>query len=422
MTANIPEKVIHFLVVDDDEHSRATVVEYLRSMGHQKITEARDGAEASKFLDRDSSINFIISDWDMPLMNGLNLLHRVKGNPRRAHQPFLIMTSPVSQEAEKIVAAAENLVDAYVIKPFRSQTLKDKIDKILQTPVRGPQKQALVVDDDPDAREMIIEYLKNMGFKDVLGMADGKIALDYLVQNPSRVGLIVSDWEMPEMNGIELLKHCKAMKSLIDIPFLMITSQSSIERMKIMQAAKANVDHYLLKPFSGSDMRKRVEVLLEKARTRGQVQELLIQGQDHYEHARLQSAQKSFEEALALDADQDIALRGMGDVLVKLKGMEAALPYYKKAVEANPVNPKGYIKLAMAYEQVGLIEKALALLQSALLNISFSADLHFHLGRLYNKKNMVIEAQSEFEKTLEIQLDHQEARLMLEMIVGTRKE
>ena len=77
-------------------------------------------------LERDPSINFIISDWDMPLMNGLTLLQRIKSDPGKANLPFLIMTSPISQEAEKVMLAAENMVDGYLIKPFRSQALQRK--------------------------------------------------------------------------------------------------------------------------------------------------------------------------------------------------------------------------------------------------------------------------------------------------------
>src|SRR6185437_10420815 len=139
----------------------------------------------------------------------------------------------------KVIMAAESSVDAYIIKPFRSQMLKDKIDKILQLSVHGPAKEAVVVDDDDDARAMIMEYLKQLGFKNIHSFTGAKEALSHLQQSRDMVGLIVSDWEMPDMNGLELLKACKQSQALAEIPFLMITSQSSVERMKVLQAAKA---------------------------------------------------------------------------------------------------------------------------------------------------------------------------------------
>ena len=410
----------HFLVVDDDANSLATMVEYLQQLGFAKITSAKDGAEAARKLEMDPTINFIISDWEMPLMNGLSLLQRVRSLPDRAGIPFLIATSPVSQEQEKVVLAAENMVNAYVIKPFRMQTFKDKIDRLMELAASGRDKIVLVVDDDDDARAMVVEYLKQLGFVNVTQHKDGKAGLEWLGNNAAKVGMIISDWEMPQMNGIELLKACKSDKVLSEIPFLMITSQSSMERMKVMQAARANVDDYLLKPFTGQDLKKRVNIVLERARSRSKIALIVVEAIGHMDASRYQKAKELFETAFKVDPENDVVLRGLGDSVQKTKGVEASIPYYRKAVEANPINPKGYLKLAQAYEQVGWLDKAVALLQTANIQVGFSAELHYQLGWVYHKKGMIPQAKVEFEKTLEIQIDHQEARLMLEMIGSGR--
>ena len=88
----------------------------------------------------------------------------------------------------------------------------------------------------------------------------------------AEVGLVVSDWDMPELNGLQLLQTCKGSSQLKEIPFLMITSQSSIESMKVVQAARSSVDDYLLKPFSLGDIRKRIEGIIDKERTKTEVQ------------------------------------------------------------------------------------------------------------------------------------------------------
>ncbi len=407
------QTAFHFLVVDDDEQSRATIVEYLNAMGYQRITECVNGADAIGMLDVEPSINFIVSDWDMPLMNGLSLLQRVKSNPARANLPFLIVTTPISQEAEKIMLAAENLVDGYLIKPFRSQALKEKIEATLSVAIRGPQKQAVVVDDDHDARSMICEYLRELGFKDIVSFPDGQSALTHILSHASRIGMIISDWEMPTMSGIELLKACKTHEVLELVPFLMVTSQTSIENMKIMQAAKAGVDEYLLKPFVLGDIRKKIETLIEEARTRSEVKVVIAEALDHLEHSRYQRALTRFHEALKLDPKNQQALRYTGELTKRVSGIESALPHFKKYVEFHPAQPVGYINLASVYDQLGWIDKAIALLETANAQISFNADLHFHLGKLFHRKGLVDEARTEFEKTLEIQLDHQEAKLLL---------
>jgi two-component system chemotaxis response regulator CheY len=410
------EKPHHFLVVDDDAGSRGTVVEYLKSMGHARVTEAVDGTDAMRALERDPSISFVISDWDMPLMNGLTFLQRLKSDPGKANLPFVIMTSPISHESEKVMMAAESLVDGYLIKPFRSQALQDKIETTLKLAIRGPQKQVLLVDDDNDARAMVAEYLSAMGFKDVHQEADGKAALEYLGRNASHVGLVVSDWDMPEINGLQLLNVCKNSPTLRGIPFLMITSQSSIESMKVVQAARASVDSYLLKPFGLDDIRKRVQTLIDKERTKSEVQGLLAAALEHISHRHFQRAQRRLEQVLKLDQGNETALRELGDIFMKEKGVQDALPYFKRLVENNPYSARGYLKLCGAYEYLGWIDKAIALLQTAIIQIGFSAELHFSLGKLYHRRGMLEEAKAEMEKTLALQLDHQEARLMLEML------
>lgn len=412
------ERPLHFLVVDDDAESRATVVEILRSFGHDRITQARDGSEAARAIERDPSINFVISDWEMPFVNGLSLLQRVRSSPARANLPFLIMTSPVSAEAEKIILAAESYVDAYVIKPFRAQTLRDKIEDALRLSVHGPQKPVLVVDDDDDARAMIVEYVRQLGFREVQALAEGRSALELLRADPDRFGLIISDWEMPEMSGLDLLKSCKEHPRLADIPFLMVTSQGSMERMKVMQAARAQVDQYLLKPFAGAELKKRIDQLLERARNRHEVQSLLTEAAAHAEQGRVERAQVQYEAVLRLDPANDSALRGLGDVFARVKGMEAAIPYYKRAIEANPLSARAYVRLAGAYERVGLGEKAAALLQTGIRQVGFSAALHFALGRLYHQRGQLTEARAEFSRTLELELEHPEARLMLDLLKG----
>jgi two-component system chemotaxis response regulator CheY len=312
-------------------------------------------------------------------------------------------------------------VDGYMIKPFRSQILQDKIQKVLATSALGKNKQVVLVDDDNDARETVMDYIKLIGFKDVMSFSDGISALKYVNDNAAKIGLIISDWEMPKMTGLDFLRSCKAEKSLTDIPFLMITSQSSIERMKVMQAARANVDQYMLKPFNVADFHKRIEEVLEKAKTFPEVRRLVGEGTEHMENGRTNNAVSKFEEVLKIQPDNDVALRNMADIIAKEKDYQAALPYYKKAIEANPTYARTYLKLASAYEHLGWVDRALALLQTANEQVGFNAELHFALGKLYHKKGLLEQARSEFEKTLEMQVDHAEAKLLLEMLTLHRK-
>lgn len=410
------KKQHHFLLVDDDPDSLQTIEEYLSSLGFNRVSKCRNGAEAVRVLERDPTITFIISDWDMPFMDGFSFLQRVRSQPQTAHIPFLIVTSPISHEAEKVMLAAENLVNAYIIKPFRLNVFKDKLEAILNLSVHGPQKQVIIVDDDDDARATVTEFLEKFGFKNIIPFKNGKEAIEYIIDNKENIDLIISDWEMPEMNGLDLLRSIRSSKKLEKIPFLMITSQNSMERMKVMQAAKSQVDQYLLKPFKAKDIKERVEYVLERARNKSDIDQLMKQAKEFTERGLFDRAVEKLQDATVIDPKNDLVWKALGEALHKAKGPDRALPNYKKAIEMNPYRVESYLKAASCYEQLGLIDKGLILLQTGIQHISFNADLHFQMGRFYHKKHMDRLARKEFEKTIELNLGHEEAKLMLQML------
>jgi len=117
-----------FLVVDDFSTMRRIVKGLLNELGYSDVTEADDGNTALPLL-RNGSFDFLITDWNMPGMPGLELLKAVRGDPKLAKLPVLMLTAEAKRE--QIVEAAQAGVSGYVIKPFTAATLKEKIDKIL---------------------------------------------------------------------------------------------------------------------------------------------------------------------------------------------------------------------------------------------------------------------------------------------------
>ncbi len=124
------QRNLSFLVVDDYSTMRRIVKNLLNELGYVNVTEADDGNTALPLL-RSGSFDFLITDWNMPGMPGLELLKQVRADERLSKLPVLMLTAEAKRE--QIVEAAKAGVSGYVIKPFTAATLKEKIDKILQS-------------------------------------------------------------------------------------------------------------------------------------------------------------------------------------------------------------------------------------------------------------------------------------------------
>ncbi|MFZ5427217.1 MAG: chemotaxis response regulator CheY [Thermodesulfobacteriota bacterium] len=120
-------KDMRVLVVDDFSTMRRIIKNILRQLGFTNIIEADDGTTAWETLNKDK-IDFIISDWNMPKMPGIELLRKVRSSEEFAALPFLMVTAEAQQE--NIIEAVQAKVSNYIVKPFTAETLGQKIDKI----------------------------------------------------------------------------------------------------------------------------------------------------------------------------------------------------------------------------------------------------------------------------------------------------
>ncbi|MBR4742127.1 MAG: chemotaxis response regulator CheY [Desulfovibrio sp.] len=115
------------LVVDDFSTMRRIVRNILRQIGIANVVEADDGTTAWDILNREK-IDFIVSDWNMPKMPGIDLLRKVRASEQFADTPFLMVTAEAQQE--NIIEAVQAKVSNYIVKPFTADVMKQKIDKI----------------------------------------------------------------------------------------------------------------------------------------------------------------------------------------------------------------------------------------------------------------------------------------------------
>ena len=122
-------KSMRVLVVDDFSTMRKIVKNILRQIGFNNIVEADDGSTAWEVLNKDN-IDFIVSDWNMPIMSGIELLRKVRASEEYADIPFLMVTAEAQQE--NIIEAVQAKVSNYIVKPFTAQTLEETLGKTFE--------------------------------------------------------------------------------------------------------------------------------------------------------------------------------------------------------------------------------------------------------------------------------------------------
>lgn len=118
-----------FLVVDDFSTMRRIVRNLLKELGFQNVDEAEDGVAALSKL-RGAQFDFVVSDWNMPNMTGIDLLKEIRADANLKHLPVLMVTAEAKKE--NIVSAAQAGANGYIVKPFTAATLEEKLNKIFQ--------------------------------------------------------------------------------------------------------------------------------------------------------------------------------------------------------------------------------------------------------------------------------------------------
>jgi two-component system, chemotaxis family, chemotaxis protein CheY len=120
---------LKFLVVDDFSTMRRIVRNLLKELGYANVDEAEDGVVALQKLNS-AAFDFVVTDWNMPNMDGLTLLQTIRRTPQLKHLPVLMITAEAKKE--NIIAAAQAGASGYIVKPFTAGTLAEKLDKIFE--------------------------------------------------------------------------------------------------------------------------------------------------------------------------------------------------------------------------------------------------------------------------------------------------
>lgn len=280
-----------YLVVDDLELMRAVTVNQLRALGCEKVKVARNGASALETL-RNSKVDVVLCDWNMPVMSGLDLLKTVRADPDLAKLPFLMITAEAERtRIEEVIHAG---VSGLLVKPYNAGNLKSRLDKVLSGQPRaarttaglavpalnGAQKfnrratdtalapsRILVVDDYPVSLKLL-EHL----FKDdyqVLTAGDGVSALALCRADPTP-DLLLMDVKMPGMDGFEVVRRLQERPETAQLPVIFVTGETDDESRRLGMELGA-VD-FVSKTTDPKALRARVRNFLKFIDLRRQLQ------------------------------------------------------------------------------------------------------------------------------------------------------
>ncbi len=242
------------LLVDDSQTIRLIIANELIDMGFRssRIRETQDGQLALSLL-KQSSFDLIISDLHMPKMSGLDLLAKIKKEEGLKNIPFLMVTSDTEKEEEAFHSGA----DQYITKPFTGKILEKTVTQLLTKPVVFGEKNVLVVEDSSSMLAILVKNLIQAGFSEdnIYQAENGDDAL--AMMTASKMDLVLTDWHMPIMTGLEFMKKVKAQKDFQQIPFLMVTGE--VDKEKIVQAIKEGACEYIIKPFKAVDLQEKIK-------------------------------------------------------------------------------------------------------------------------------------------------------------------
>jgi len=245
------------LVADDSRVERRLLSGILREQCDiGEVVEAKDGAQAIN-LSQSPGIDLILLDWNMPKMQGIDVLKAIRAMGNRT--PVIMVTSEM--EKARIIEAIGAGANNYIIKPFRVDVLVDKVKKTLshfqELSSRRHTRKALIADDSRVSRKLLSGMLRDhCNFEEIREVSDGAEAVNAIKE--SDFDVILLDWDMPKIQGIDVLRAIRSTDRRT--PVIMITADESGAR--VIEAFDAGANNYIIKPFEPATLAEKINHVL----------------------------------------------------------------------------------------------------------------------------------------------------------------
>jgi two-component system, chemotaxis family, chemotaxis protein CheY len=255
---------LFILLVEPSSAQKKIITQQFDDLGIEHYITADTGAQALEIIE-DEQPELVISSMFLEDMTGKDLVLELRDNPLTVDTPFVLISTVTSfAELDPIKQAGASAV---LPKPFTTKDLKRAIistmewenPEQIQLEDRNPENlKVLLVDDSHLARRMIIRTLDKMGLKNIIEAENGREAIPLIEQN--LYDLIITDYNMPEMDGHELLRYIRTKSSQKEVPVLMVTTEGHESILAAIQhdGVSAIVD----KPFEVNSVKQLIESAL----------------------------------------------------------------------------------------------------------------------------------------------------------------
>ena len=248
---------LRVLLADDSDLIHRHTVPILKNAGYE-VAEAWDGREALEEVEKDPP-DLLLTDVEMPNMNGYELCRTVKEDEKTSGIPVVICSS--LGEAADLEKGFDAGADDYLVKPVVAEELTSRLHSLLASRMIAMRERVLVVDDSAAIRHLVADCLRRQGFR-ITTAVDGQDGLSKAVADPPE--LILTDYDMPRMTGFEYVVALRRDTRTRDIPIVMLTARDTKRDQAQMRAA--GLTSYLVKPFTTDKCIAIVERVLAEAR------------------------------------------------------------------------------------------------------------------------------------------------------------
>lgn len=280
------DKQTIFLVVDDIESMRRFTSNLLRSMGAITVLTAKNGIVALSLL-KNHRVDLVLSNWNMPVMSGLELLKSLRADENLSHLPFIMITADV--ERSSVEEAIANGVSELLVRPFTMERLASRIGKALVSKpwsglpivasvlsleeltlvVQKPQRLTiLVVDDIPDHLQLLFNLLKDE-YRVRIALS-GEKALN-ICQSDNPPDLVLLDIMMPDIDGFEVARCMREHPISVTIPVIFVTAMTGNDAH--LKGLELGAVDFLSKPVDPELLRLRIRNFMRYIRLHKQLQD-----------------------------------------------------------------------------------------------------------------------------------------------------